>query len=76
MYSSINDFSVMKSNNTKPCIGKKYNSHCTVLERHMRVQEVETPRISRQSAHDGAKVHNPIHRPSLPPGKIPSTHFC
>ena len=31
-------------------------------------------RISRQSAHEGGKV-SPTHRPSLPPGRIPGTHF-
>jgi hypothetical protein len=31
--------------------------------------------ISRQSAHEGAKV-SPTHRPSLPPGNIPATYFC
>jgi hypothetical protein len=39
-------------------------------------QEVEAPRISRQSAHEGGKVVIPTHRPSSPPGKIPGTHFC
>jgi len=33
-------------------------------------------RISRQSAHEGGKVVNPTHRPPLPPGNIPGTHFC
>jgi hypothetical protein len=33
-------------------------------------------RISRQSAHEGGKVVSPTHRPSLPPGMIPGTHFC
>jgi hypothetical protein len=32
-------------------------------------------RISRQSTHEGGKVVSPTHRPSLPPGKIPGTHF-
>ena len=32
--------------------------------------------ISRQSAHEGCKVVSPTHRPPLPPGNIPSTHFC
>jgi hypothetical protein len=32
-------------------------------------------RISRQSAHEGGKVVSPVHRPSLPPGRIPGTHF-
>jgi len=32
--------------------------------------------ISRQSAHEGGKVVTPTHRPPLPPGNIPGTHFC
>jgi len=32
--------------------------------------------ISRQSAHEGGKVVSPKHRPPLPPGNNPGTHFC
>jgi hypothetical protein len=32
--------------------------------------------ISRQLAHEGGKVVSPMHRPPLPPGHIPGTHFC
>jgi len=32
--------------------------------------------ISRQSTHEGGKVVSPTHRPPLPPGNIPGTHFC
>ena len=32
--------------------------------------------ISRQPAHEGGKVVSPTHRPPLPPGNIPDTHFC
>ena len=32
--------------------------------------------ISRQSAHEGGKIISPTHRPPLPPGSIPGTHFC
>ena len=32
--------------------------------------------ISRQSAHEGGKVVSPTHRPPLPPGNTPGTHFC
>ena len=32
--------------------------------------------ISRQSAHEDGKVVSPTHRPPLPPGNIPGTHFC
>jgi hypothetical protein len=47
----------------------------TGLDRSLGFQQVEAPRISRQSAHDGGKVVSPMHRLSLPPGKIPGTHF-
>jgi hypothetical protein len=33
-------------------------------------------RISRQSALEGGMVVSPTYRPSLPPGRIPVTHFC
>ena len=33
-------------------------------------------RISRKSAQVGGEVVSPTHRPSLPPGRIPDTHFC
>ena len=32
--------------------------------------------ILRQSAHEDSKVVSPTHRPPLPPGNIPGTHFC
>jgi hypothetical protein len=32
--------------------------------------------ILRQSAHEGGKVVSPTHRPPLPPGNIPGSHFC
>jgi len=32
--------------------------------------------ISRQSSHEGDKLFSPTHRPPLPPGNIPGTHFC
>jgi hypothetical protein len=32
--------------------------------------------ISRQSTQEGCKVVGPTHRPPLPPGNIPGTHFC
>ena len=32
--------------------------------------------ISRQSQHEYGKVVSPTHRPPLPPGNIPGTHFC
>jgi hypothetical protein len=39
------------------------------VSRRLRLQ------ISKHSAHEGGKV-SPTHRPPLPPGNIPSTHFC
>ena len=33
------------------------------------------PHISRQLAHEGGKIVSPTHRPPLPPGNIPGTHF-
>jgi hypothetical protein len=48
----------------------------TGQDRPTEIQEVETSRISRQSAHEGGKVVSPTHRPSLPPGNNPGTHFC
>jgi hypothetical protein len=40
------------------------------------VPGVSGSRISRQSAHEGGKFVSPTHRPFLPPGMIPGTHFC
>jgi len=39
-----------------------------------RVPEGSGSQISRQLAHEGGKV-SPTHRPPLPPGNIPGTHF-
>jgi len=39
-------------------------------------KEVQAPRICRQSAHEDGKDVNPSHRPPLPPGDTPGTHFC
>ena len=39
----------------------------TDLDRSLGLQEVEAPRISIQSAHEGGKVVSPTHRPPLPP---------
>jgi hypothetical protein len=44
------------------------------LDRLLGLQELETLRISTQSAHKGGKV-SPTQRPSLPPSNIPGTHF-
>jgi hypothetical protein len=41
----------------------------------LRVPGGSSSQISRQSAHEGGKVARPTHRPPLPPGNIPGTHF-
>ena len=48
----------------------------TGLERLLGVQEVEAPRISRQSANEGGKAVSPTHRPPLSPKHSFGTHFC
>jgi len=52
---------------------KRHSNPCTGLDRPWGLQEVEAPRISKQSA---PTVVSPTHRPPLPPGNIPGTHFC
>ena len=43
--------------------------------RPLRIQEVETPRISRLSAHKVGKVVSPTHRSPLPPRRHPWYSF-
>jgi hypothetical protein len=45
------------------------------LDRSRRHQEVEAPRILRQSAYEGGKVVSPTHRPPLPPMADPWNLF-
>jgi hypothetical protein len=45
------------------------------LDRPLGLQEAETPRISRQSAHEGGKAVSPTHRPPLSLGESPRIHF-
>jgi len=42
----------------------------------LRVPRVSDSHISWQSEHEGGKVVSHSHRPPLPPGNIPGTHFC
>jgi hypothetical protein len=41
------------------------------LERPLGFQEIETPRLSRQSAHEDNKVDSPTHCPPLPLKRYP-----
>jgi hypothetical protein len=45
------------------------------LDRPLGLHEVEAPRISRQSVHEGAKFVSHMHWLALPPGDYPVTHF-
>ena len=39
------------------------------------LREIKAPRIYRKSVNGFGKVVSPTHRPPLPPGDIPYTHF-
>ena len=41
----------------------------------MRVPGGPGPKILKLSAHEGGKFVSPMHRPPLPTGNIPVTHF-
>jgi len=51
-------------------------SPVTGLEWPRGFQEVKVPRFHDNGAQDGGKVVSLTHRPSLPPGNAPGTHFC
>jgi len=42
----------------------------------LRIPGIWGSQISRHLALEGGRVVSPTHRPPLPPGNIPSTHFC
>jgi hypothetical protein len=69
--SSSSSSSSSSSNDTN-----KLSNLCTYLDGPLGLQEVEVHRIFRQSAHEGGKVFSTTHRPPLPPGHTPVTHFC
>jgi hypothetical protein len=52
------------------------NFPTTGLDRPLGFQEVEAPEFLDNRHYEGGKVVSPTHRPSLPPGMIPGTHFC
>jgi hypothetical protein len=51
-----------------PGISLELSSPITGLDRPLSFQEIEVPRISRQSAHECGKFVSPKHRPLYPPG--------
>jgi hypothetical protein len=48
----------------------RLNESKQCLDRPIGFQEVEAPRISRQSAHEGGKVVSPTHRAAFTPQEI------
>ena len=44
---------------------------CSDLDRSRKLQELQAPRILRQSAHESGKGVSPTHRPPLPPMEDP-----
>ena len=58
--------------------------HITYKGKAVPLQAWSSPKLSRKlrfshfmtTAQDGGKVFSPTHRPPLPPGNVPGTHFC
>ena len=55
-------------------LGSYSGSLVTGLEWPRGFQEVKVPNMT--TAQDGGKVASLTHRPPLPPGNAPGTHFC
>ena len=58
---------------------KAHGRHADAKDKAIPLQAWTGPEGSwrvRQSAHELGKVVSPTHRPPLPPGNIPGTHFC
>jgi len=56
-------------------IGKYKNYPCTDLNKPLRVQEVQAPKICRLSVYEGKKFVTSTHRPPLPSRKYPWYSF-
>jgi hypothetical protein len=54
------------------CVSYPYTS----LDTPLGLQEVEAPRISRQTVHEGGTIVSCTQLPPLPPEDTPGTHFC
>ena len=77
-----------KNQNTRLILNNFLSENCTVydikkvkLSHYRPGQALRAPgcwgsQIPRQLTHESGKVVSPTHRPSLPPGNTPSTHFC
>ena len=57
-------------------IGKRQSSPVTGLEWPRGFQEVKVPRFYYNGTQEGGKVVSLTHRPHLPSGNPPGTHFC
>jgi len=54
----------------------KRSNPITGLDRPRGFQEVKVPKFQDNRYMKVVKVVSPTHRPPLPPGNIPGTHFC